>query len=160
MMALLIIPLAVLMGLGFGFQEAWTMFQRQTAGDARQLPHTKLAALRTAIWAIGATAIVLLFKLHWHYLLPMALLTYGAFAPVHRLMLNSLSDQRWWYMGPKLYRRKPGHSIYDSFFHLLAKWLSKQPSPYYRTELPGQLAFALELAVLIGTTYALIHNQA
>jgi hypothetical protein len=160
MTALIIISWAAIMALGFGFQEAVTTFQRQQRGDTRELPHTKLALLRIAVWALGATAILLAHELHWHALGTMALLTYGTFTPVHRLTYNWLRDRPWWYMGPKLQLRRPGASVYDALFHRIARAISTQPSPYYQSEMPGQLAYALELAVLIATTATIVYTHA
>jgi hypothetical protein len=41
----------------------------------------------------------------------------------------------------------------------MARALSTQPSPYYQSETPGHLAFALELAVFIATTATVIYSH-
>lgn len=150
MSALLIIPFAIMLALASGTQEAYAINQRIRTGNLQELPHASLALLRIVLFLIAAVAIILFCRLHVLHLVPMALLTYGSFAPLHRVVLNTLRQKPWWHMGPKLHRPTLGRSRYDECFHRMAQALDG-PAPYYSSELPAQIAYGVEVLVFLVT---------
>jgi hypothetical protein len=126
-------------------------------GNRAEADHFSLTWLRVLIMGGAAAAITLFAPLSlgegWYcQFTALLLIAYGTFTPIHRILLNGMGDQKWYYIDDL----DTKGNFYDEFWWIIAYVCL----PVKRITMPNvaRMAYAFEITVLCTTLFILLRS--